>query len=713
MKQKIAILGGGISSLTTALEITSQPGWHDSYEITVYQLGWRLGGKGASSRNPEVANRIEEHGLHIWLGFYENAFSLIRACYDALDRPATSPLSKWDDAFKPHTFIVVEENIGGAWSHWPVSFPTNESQPGDGRDLPTLWDYLRMGIEWIREALSAFDHPVHASSQSFDTQRKPPWWNTIDSKLRSEAVISDSSVGYSLIQMASVMTAELSPNPEVHAAQDHQAIHWLLQQLTNWLHSFVEQLSGNTKLRRIWIPVDLFTAALRGILADGLIYNGLDVIDSYDFRGWLHKHGASALTLQSAWLRGGYDLAFSFVGGNKNNPNIAAGASLRAMLRMLFAYKGAPLWKMQAGMGETVFSPIYQVLKARGVKFEFFHKVVNLGLSEDKTRVEEIRIALQATLNDGLDEYDPLVTVGGLDCWPRVPRYEQLREGVELKTGNHNLESYWATWQDIDTVSLKCGRDFDSIVLGIPISVLPTICKELIETNPMWQAMISKVQTIQTQGFQVWLRPSLADSGWRLESPILGGYVEPIDTWADMTHLLRMESWPPENGPNQLAYFCGVMQDAAEIPGPEAHDFPSKEYLRVRDAAVEYLRNNITYLLPSTVDPKTGEFDWNLLIAPNDSHGPDRFNSQYWRPNIDPSERYVLAVSGSTGYRLKADGSGFSNLVLTGDWIRNGLNTSGCIESAVISGRQAARCVLGGTYGIIGETDFPKRNRQL
>ena len=39
-------------------------------------------------------------------------------------------------------------------------------------------------------------------------------------------------------------------------------------------------------------------------------------------------------------------------------------------------------------------------------------------------------------------------------------------------------------------------------------------------------------------------------------------------------------------------------------------------------------------------------------------------------------------------------------------WIRNGLNTSGCIESAVISGRQAARAIIKGTYRIIGETDF-------
>jgi hypothetical protein len=86
--------------------------------------------------------------------------------------------------------------------------------------------------------------------------------------------------------------------------------------------------------------------------------------------------------------------------------------------------------------------------------------------------------------------------------------------------------------------------------------------------------------------------------------------------------------------------------------------------------------------------------------------GAERFGHQYWRPNIDPTERYVLAVAGSTQYRIRADQSGFSNLYLAGDWIRNGFDTPGCIESAVISGRQAARAISGRSFKIVGETDF-------
>ena len=78
--KKVAILGGGVSAMTTAFELT-RPELDGQYEVTVYQLGWRLGGKGASGRNAAVAQRIEEHGLHIWMGFYDNAFRVMQEAY--------------------------------------------------------------------------------------------------------------------------------------------------------------------------------------------------------------------------------------------------------------------------------------------------------------------------------------------------------------------------------------------------------------------------------------------------------------------------------------------------------------------------------------------------------------------------------------------------------------------------------------------------------
>ena len=42
--RKIAIIGGGVGAVTAAYAITQLPDWQDRYQITFYQIGWRLGG---------------------------------------------------------------------------------------------------------------------------------------------------------------------------------------------------------------------------------------------------------------------------------------------------------------------------------------------------------------------------------------------------------------------------------------------------------------------------------------------------------------------------------------------------------------------------------------------------------------------------------------------------------------------------------------------
>src|SRR3954465_10256271 len=95
--QKVAILGGGMGALATAYQLSSQPGWQDRFDITVYQLGWRLGGKCASSRGGNM--RIEEHGIHGFVGSYFNALPMMNDVYAELNRPAGAPLATFDEAF--------------------------------------------------------------------------------------------------------------------------------------------------------------------------------------------------------------------------------------------------------------------------------------------------------------------------------------------------------------------------------------------------------------------------------------------------------------------------------------------------------------------------------------------------------------------------------------------------------------------------------------
>ena len=64
-----------------------------------------------------------------------------------------------------------------------------------------------------------------------------------------------------------------------------------------------------------------------------------------------------------------------------------------------------------------------------------------------------------------------------------------------------------------------------------------------------------------------------------------------------------------------------------------------------------------------------------------------------------------MSVVDSTKYRLQTDQSGFSNLFLTGDWIKTGLN-AGCVEAAVMAGMQTSRAISGHPQVIDGENDF-------
>ncbi len=94
--------------------------------------------------------RIEEHGLHIWFGFYDNAFRLMREAYSELGRtPGVDPLATLDEAFKGCDQIVLYDRQGDGWHGFAFNPPRNLQRPGVPRELPDLLgdgsERLRMG----------------------------------------------------------------------------------------------------------------------------------------------------------------------------------------------------------------------------------------------------------------------------------------------------------------------------------------------------------------------------------------------------------------------------------------------------------------------------------------------------------------------------------------------------------------------------------------
>ena len=115
------------------------------------------------------------------------------------------------------------------------------------------------------------------------------------------------------------------------------------------------------------------------------IREGFRAINDEEFGAWVIRHGGHPDVLQSAFVRGLYDLVFGYDQADPQRPAVAAGVMVFLIGFVLFEYKGAIFWKMTAGMGDVVIAPLYQALRRRGVKFEFFHRIDALHLDAATT----------------------------------------------------------------------------------------------------------------------------------------------------------------------------------------------------------------------------------------------------------------------------------------------------------------------------------------
>ncbi len=679
--KKIAVLGSGIGSLSAAYELIKA---NPSYDITVYQMGWRSGGKGASGRNldPAYSYRIEEHGLHLWSGLYENAFRLMRECYSALGRPEGSPLATVDDAFKPHSSLVLFELYNGEWLPWEVTAPTNPESPGAANQALnlSLWDYMGEAVQLIAKQLK------FACPQSTLLQ----WLLTI-------------LAGWSL-------SCALLIYRVLHGLHVWRLVQCaLIGTMKVVMHLFWLRVRGHLDdhaTRRAWLIANTGYAHLHGALAADVINKGMDYLDEYDYRDWLSRYiypdmvDGSSLTLASPLVQFIYDAQFSYLEGDLKRPDIAAGASLRTVIRMAFTCKGALLWRMQAAMGDTVFTPLVQLLRRKGVKFAYFHQIKALRLSPDGLQVAAIDGVVQAELKDPSAGYQPWLAIKGLDCWPSEPLWSQLVGGERLRLESPPYESF--AFKGGRPFTLEAGRDFDEVIYGMPIATIPHLAAELLAANERWRGLLEHLKTVRTQALQIWTSAAKSDLGVPGDDqPLLVTYhPTPMNTMADMTFLRDREAWPvaPGRAPVSQFYFCGPLAEPPGAANGSLADQQQQEH-QVLVNAQELLGKLASPLFPTgTVPARTpgAAFDWRLLIdnRPAAAAGEERLKAQYLRANISPAERFTLSNSGSSKYRIKPGDSGFSNLKLAGDWTDNSFNIAN-IEATVMSGMLCAQAIAG------------------
>ncbi len=706
---KVAVVGGGCASMAAAFELT-RPEHRQKYQVAVYQMGWRLGGKGASGRGP--SGRIEEHGLHIWLGYYENAFRLLRECYEELaEGPKGRAFGSWREAFFPDPHVGVSEKTrAGSWAHLTVNFPPAPGEPGDPQppDILSLRSYVLRATTLLRTLLTGVETTEDPGRR--DTNAGPADGASLavstpeEIATRAETLIRYGFLGTVAVAVEGLVLVEAALGMISEVASG--VLIRLLQTIASSVKARLENLiAADDDVRRRWEIVDLVLATLVGVVRFGLLTDprGLDAINDYDCREWLRLNGASERALDSAFLRGLYDLVFAYENGEADRPRLAAGVALRGSFRMFFTYRGAFFWKMRRGMGDVVFAPFYEALRARGVRFRFFHRLENVRLCDpaglapgEKPYIEALEFDVQAKVKGGKD-YRPLVEVRGQPCWPSKPDFAQLEDGARLEAEGRDFESPWER-RKAARRTLRVTKDFDFVVLGLGVGAVPHACRELVASNARWRNMAANVTTVATQAFQLWLREDIQALGWEAPPVTLSAFAKPFDTWADMGQLIPAEDWP--RPPMTVAYFCGALPETEWNARPQSSEASRSA---VRDKAVAFLETEARHLWPRAFDSR-GRFRWDLLVAPNGAAGRSepgkrlagklRFGTQFWTANVNPSERYTQSLPGSIEYRISPLDDFFDNLTIAGDWTDCGLNL-GCVEAAVMSGRLAAHALTG------------------
>lgn len=737
-KRKIVILGGGIAGLAAAHELTRTPALCDQNEVTLLQMGWRLGGKATSGR--DALGRNLEHGLHVWFGCYNNTFGLLQDIYRDIPAPPDSPLKTWQDVAKPQAFTPIGVKLKQGWSFFPMTWPSNDKTPGP--DDPS--DPCSQAHPW-RGMMQALRRAVPDMLASLSPERQRPFTQDV---LRHPQLSGLGPVLHdALVHSRSARPASFAQLPP--GLDDQLGLHEVLDlvyHLADAMHDDIAARLGFIQPRLLlalcvaaqylddhllqpvydeWVatnPIDadlktlielvnISLATVHGYFKDLYIPDlSYESLDGTDFRDWLVQNGADRqLVDQSSIVRVVYDTLFQYMDGDVERPSYAAGSGLGVLARIIGTFKGSVMWDIQAGMGEALIAPLYESLKNR-VTFRFFNKVDRLVLSEDRQRIARIHVTRQADTTPKGKAYVPVRSIAineqgqKLTCWPAEPFWEQLNHGEAMRLQKVNFESHWCDWPAAGFEVLEDGRDFDQVVLAISMGAYkpfntgddhePNMCEELIAQSGPFAAFVNNISIVPTQALQLWSTRSLVGLGWTQGSPAAVSGPEYLNIWANMSQVLAVEPSTPLFGVRSLHYLCGTFKtDLYKRPASDK-DTPELAKKLLRGQTVQWLDQSSKYQWPSAHLPD-GQFDFSALV--NFSRDPSppsdkRLDDQYLRANIDPTECCVLSSAGTTRYRLHPLQSGFANLVLAGEATRHGFNTTS-IEGAIMSGRAASRAI--------------------
>ena len=708
-QRRIIIVGGGLAGLSTAYQLSLTAELREQYHVTVYQLGWRLGGKCASGRDAQGRNI--EHGLHIWFGHYLNAFQMLEEVYRHWSQKGSNVALK--ALILPQDYTPIGD--GAKPGVYDVNFPILKgSMPGaapvDLSIANCLSHAMRLLIDFHDHALgpNGTSPPVKLDENSIETI-----------KLRGDPRFSPSQpvgpvTARTCLEIARTWLSRLDEDMITFGPADMELVGRVLQNAAcaSDQMTFANSAAGDLlkqALRLAW-PLVL------GIFDDILVeQRSIAQIDGEDFRRWLVRHGAEpTLVKQSPMVKALYDTMFQYPDGDLANASYGAGTAVQVLLRALGTYQEAVAWELQAGAGEVIVFPLFEALKDRGVEFRFFHKLTDVGISSDGRSLASLYFDVQAIPKPGYEWTMPVG--GGLYGWSSQPDWAHLDVPPN---GCVDFESFWCN-ERVGTDVKKQGDDFDDVVLAIPLGAFKKFTGDKsVERPPVpsrsgmeakhepfddlynystrfWN-MAAKLRLVPSISVQLWSTRSLAGLGWRRQKPALVAGWDPLDIWADMSQLLRYERRDP---PCSLHYLCDVFPSKLYAAPPTSRHAQEMANLLAYLKTLDWLEHKAQFIWPAAMTQ--GAFDWTVLYDDQNRNGYRRIRAQHVKANISPWDCCVATAAGTSAWRLKTDESGFEHLYLAGTWIDTGFNTE-CVETAVISGMQAARAITGAELEIPGE----------
>jgi uncharacterized protein with NAD-binding domain and iron-sulfur cluster len=706
---RVVIIGGGCAGMAAAWQLSRLP----NYEVSVYEQSWRLGGKGASGRSADGS--IHEHGLHVWLGFYENAFRMVRECYAEVGKRNWGPHrdtaadrlahASFEDAFLPEPHIgVTGRNASGHWTVWSGYLPPEKGLPGDPLDPETnpftLASYLLRCVDLLKtlmlsviaeptadvpgqvrpEGRSAVDEAVDLDF-SLDPAKSPELLiQRIASRVR-DGTLTAAAAMLQAITIVENMLQDLNHSPQITGSALN-----LMKALAGQMRKQLREIVDiDEKLRWKTEIIDIVMTIAVGLYRDRVLLDrkGLDALNDMDYREWLLKHGATKTAVDSRFITGIYDLVFAYEGGNRARPRLAAGVALRGALRMFFTYRGAMFWRMRSGMGDAVFAPLYKVMAREraqatkegvpaGVRFHFMHRLSEITFEDRPGRGKFVRTLTFATtgakgriVNPGDQALDHF------GCWPDSDR------GL-LGQAEPSPVS--------DETVLEAGHDFDVVILATSLDDCAQVLRARKNNSSLpaaWASLRTPGQTVATKAAQVWMTQDLEQLGWYRGSGIISALGLSFGTWADMTHTLPAErAWrvavkrPADDRARSVAYFCGVMSEDEE----------RRDRVAMRRMLLTSLATLLTGMRRLWPRARSGAGHAMTL-------GIVKWHLQ---ANIAGSNRYSLSLPGTIRDRISPLDRSVLNMTVAGDWTACGLD-AGCVEAAVMSGMLAAHAVTGGT----------------